>query len=64
MSSIDTKYQRVFKTDRLDVFFNCTHDKGWIYIMYNSFLQFLVKEMADANSDRVVGVELKSQNYR
>jgi hypothetical protein len=32
--------------------------------MYNSFLQFLVKEMADANSDRVVGVELKSQNYR
>ena len=31
--------------------------------MYNSFLQFLVKEMTDANSDRIVGVELKIQNY-
>jgi hypothetical protein len=31
--------------------------------MYNSFLQFLAKDMADANSDRIVGVELKSQNY-
>jgi hypothetical protein len=28
MSSIDTKYQSVNKTDRLNVFFNCTHGKG------------------------------------
>jgi hypothetical protein len=47
-----------------NVLFNCTHDKGWIYIMYNSSLQYSVNEMADANSDRIVGVELKRQNYR
>ena len=28
MSSIDTRYQSVYKTDRLNVFFNCIHDKG------------------------------------
>ena len=76
MSSIDTRYQSVWKTDRLNGFFNSTHDKGWNYIMYNSSLQFSVKEMADAKSDRIVGsepkklnqriagVELNSQNYR
>ena len=64
MSSIDTRYQSVLKTDRFNVFFNSTHDKGWNYIMYYSSLQFLVKEMADANSDMIVGVELKSRNYR
>ena len=64
MNSIDTGYHSVSKTDKLNYFFNWTHDKGWIYRMYNSFLQFLIKDMVDTKSDRIVGIELKNQNYR
>ena len=32
--------------------------------MYTSSLQFSAKEMVDTNSERIVGIELKSQNYR
>jgi hypothetical protein len=32
--------------------------------MYKSSLQFLVKEIVDTNSDRIVGIELQSQHYR
>ena len=39
MNSIDTRYHSVQQADRLSDFFNCTHDKGWIYIMYNSQLK-------------------------
>ena len=64
MNSIDTRYHSVSKTDRLNVSVNCTHDKSWIYIVYKSSLQFLDNEIVDTNSERIVGVELKSQNYR
>jgi hypothetical protein len=64
MNSIDTGYHSVSKTDKLNYFFNWTHDKDWIYRMYNSSLQFLIKDMVDTKSDRIVGIELKNQNYR
>ena len=70
MNSIDTRYQSVSKTYRLNDSFNCTHDKGWIYIMYNSSLQFSVKEMAESNrarpinAERIIDNEVKIQNYR
>jgi len=64
MNSIDIRYHSVSKTDRLNDFFNYTHDKGGIFIMHNSSLQFLEKEIVDTNSERIVGIELKSQNYR
>ena len=64
MNSIDTRYHSVSTTDKLNDYFNCTHGKGGISIMYKSSLQFSVKEMVDAKSDRIVGIERKSQNYR
>jgi len=57
MNSIDTRYHSVSKTDRFNDLFNCTHGKGGILVMYQSSLQYLVKEMVDTNSDRIVGIE-------
>ena len=64
MDIIDTRYQGVSKTDGLNYFFNCTLAKGWIYILCNYSLQSLENEIVDTNSDRIVGIELKGQNYR
>ena len=64
INSIDTIYHSVSKTDRFNDFLNCTHGKGGIYMMYIFSLQFMVKEMVYTNSDRIVCIELKSQNYR
>ena len=64
MNSIDTRYHSVSTTDRFDDFFDHAHVKDDISIMYTSSLQFSAKEMVDTNSERIVGMELKSQNYR
>ena len=64
MNSIATRYHCIAKSDRWNDIFNCTHDKGCIYMIYKSALQCLVKEMVDAKSDRIVGSEPKNQNCR
>lgn len=60
MNSIDMSFNSVSRTDKLDSEFNCTHGKGGISIMYKKKLQFSVDEFLDTNSDRIVGIELKS----
>jgi len=64
MNSIDTRYHNVSNTDRFNDFFNCTNLKCGISIMYTSSLQFSAEEMVDTNSDRIVGIKLKTQIYR
>jgi hypothetical protein len=64
MNSIDTLYHSIAKSDRWNDIFICAHDKGCIYMIYKSALQFLEKEMVDAKSDRIVGNEPRNQNYR
>ena len=64
MNSIETRYYSVSKTDRLKYFFHCTHAKCGTSIMYKSSLHYLVNEMVDANSERIVGIRLKRQYCR
>jgi hypothetical protein len=61
INSIDTRYHSVSKTDRIN-YLQTVHMTKVESIKCTILL--FVKEMVDTNSDRIVGIELESHNYR
>ncbi|VDH94491.1 Hypothetical predicted protein [Mytilus galloprovincialis] len=60
LSSIEQGYNCVCKADSLPNFYNAYHGKGGIAILYKSTLQFSINEIHDTNSERIVGLEIKT----
>ncbi|CAC5359457.1 unnamed protein product [Mytilus coruscus] len=60
LSSIEQGYKCVCKADSLPNFYNAYHGKGGIAILYKSTLQFSINEIHDTNSERIVGLEIKT----
>ena len=62
LSTIEQGYNSIGKADFLPNSYNAHHGKGGIAILYKNTLQFAVNEIFDTESQRIVGIELKSSS--